>query len=278
MVAPNDNPPAPALEAATIPPAAFSPFTQVEGDPANGLLLVCDHAQNRLPPEYGDLGLPAAEFQRHIAYDPGAAAVTRGLAARLGAPAVLSTFSRLLIDPNRGESDPTLIMRLSDGAVVPGNARVDAAERARRIERYHAPYHAAIARAIDSGMAAGVPPALFSVHSFTPVWRGTPRIWHAGILWDRDPRLALPLIEALRADPALVVGDNEPYAGALHDDTMYRHATARGLTHALVEIRQDLIADEAGVEAWVERLAAILARLNRAADAHVVRRYGSNAD
>ena len=174
----------------------------------------------------------------------------------------MSTFSRLLIDANRGEDDPTLIMRLSDGAIVPGNAAVDAAERARRIARFHAPYHAAIDAAIDRAIAAGRPPALVSIHSFTPVWRGHARPWHAGVLWDTDPRLAVPLIEALRADPALVVGDNEPYAGALANDTMYRHATARGLAHALIEIRQDLIGDEAGAAAWAERLAPILADLN----------------
>ena len=231
-------------------PPRFRRSRLIEGDPAAGLLLVCDHAENRLPPEYGDLGLPAAEFQRHIAYDPGAAELTRRLAAMLEAPAVLSTFSRLLIDANRGEDDPTLIMRLSDGAIVPGNASIDGAERALRIGRFHAPYHAAIDAAVERGLASGVAPALFSVHSFTPVWRGAPRPWHAGVLWDRDPRLAVPLIEALRADPALVVGDNEPYAGALLNDTMYRHATVRGRAHALIEIRQDLIADAAGVAAW----------------------------
>ncbi len=256
-------------------PQPFPPFTVVEGAPAQGLVLIADHAENRLPPEYGDLGLPAAEFRRHIAFDPGVAAVTRGLAAELGAPAVLSTFSRLLIDPNRGEDDPTLIMRLSDGSLVPGNAAVDADERARRIARFHAPYHRAVDAAIDRAMGAGRPPALFSVHSFTPVWRGRPRPWHAGILWDRDPRFAVPLIEMLRADAALVVGDNEPYAGSLANDTMYRHGTARGLAHALIEIRQDLIANPAGVAEWVARLAPILTALNQREELHTVRLYGS---
>jgi predicted N-formylglutamate amidohydrolase len=257
---------------------AYPAFTVVDGDPASGLLLVCDHAENRLPPEYGDLGLPPGEFRRHIAYDPGAAALTRALAAALNAPAVLSTFSRLLIDPNRGDDDPTLIMRLSDGAVVPGNARVDEAERERRVARFHRPYHAAIEGAIDRAMASGVVPALFSVHSFTPVWRGVPRPWHAGILWDTDPRLAQPLIEALRADASLVVGDNEPYAGALRGDTMYSHATQRGLAHALIEVRQDLIADDAGVADWTARMAAILALLNRDPSIHKVQHFGSKAD
>lgn len=256
----------------------FSAFETIDGDPRTGLVLICDHASNALPAEYDRLGLPAREFQRHIAYDPGAAAVTRGLASRLGAPAVLSCFSRLLIDPNRGDDDPTLIMRLSDGAVVAGNAGITPAERATRIARYYAPYHAAIADAIARVRAAGVVPAIFSMHSFTPVWRGVARRWHAGVLWDKDPRLAVPLIAELSADAALVVGDNEPYAGALRNDTLYRHATSAGLAHALLEVRQDLIADEAGVAAWCERLTAILARLNADPSVHEVRYWGSLAD
>ncbi len=254
----------------------FQPFTIVDGDPAAGLLVICDHAENRLPPEYGNLGLPPEEFQRHIAYDPGAAAVSRGLAERLGVPAVLSTFSRLLIDANRGEDDPTLIMRLSDGAVVPGNASVDATERAQRIARYHGPYHAAVDAAIDRALATGVPPAILSIHSYTPVWRGYRRPWHAGVLWDVDPRMAEPLIAALRVDPDLIVGDNEPYTGALANDSMYRHATRRGLAHGLLEIRQDLIGDPAGVASWIDRLAPIVSKLNSRADVHAIRHYGSH--
>jgi predicted N-formylglutamate amidohydrolase len=280
LAPPPARPYCPAMDSG-IPPApaaTFPAYTIIEGDPAAGLILLCDHADNRLPPEYGDLGLPAPEFRRHIAYDPGAADVTRALAATLGVPAVLSTFSRLLIDPNRGEDDPTLVMRLSDGAVIPGNARVDAAERQERIRRFHAPYHAAIEATVDRALAVGSIPALFSVHSFTPVWRGIPRPWHAGVLWDLDPRLAVPFIDALRADASLVVGDNEPYAGALRNDTMYRHATQRGLAHALIEIRQDLIADESGVADWTARLATILATLNRDPAIHEARQYGSKAD
>lgn len=254
------------------------PFRVIDGAWDGGLILISDHAENRIPARYGDLGLPRSELARHIAYDPGAAGVTEALAARLGAPAVLSTFSRLLIDANRGEDDPTLVMRLSDGAVIPGNARVDAGERETRIREFHAPYHAAVDAAIDRAAAAGPAPAIVSIHSFTPVWRGTPRPWQVGILWDSDPRLAVPLIEALAADPALTVGDNEPYDGALRNDTLYRHGTARGLAHALVELRQDLIADAAGQAAWADRLAAILIRLNGKQEIHEVRHFGSRAD
>ena len=255
----------------------FPPFERVDGNPAAGMLVVCDHAHNRLPPGYGDLGLPAGEFRRHIAYDPGAAAVACGLASRLGVPAVLSTFSRLLIDANRGEDDPTLIMRLSDGAVVPGNSAVDGEERTRRIARFHAPYHAAINAAIEEALGVGRPPVIISIHSFTPVWRGRARPWHAGVLWDSDPRIAEPLITALRAEGDLAVGDNEPYSGALANDCMYRHGSARGLAHALVEIRQDLIGEPAGAAAWADRLARIVSALNRLPGVHEVRHYGSRA-
>jgi len=255
----------------------FAPFVTIAGDPAHGLIFLCDHAGNRLPPEYRTLGLPSIEFERHIAYDPGAAAVTRRLAGRLGAPAVLSTFSRLLIDPNRGDDDPTLIMRLSDGAIIPGNHHVDAAERERRIARFHAPYHAEIERTIERSIEAGTIPALVSIHSFTPVWRGRGRPWQIGILWDADPRLARPLVEKLAADPDLVVGDNEPYSGALIRDSMYRHGTRRGLAHGLIELRQDLIGDAPGASAWVDRLAPVLDELNTLPELHEVRHYGSRA-
>ncbi|MHA1157820.1 MAG: N-formylglutamate amidohydrolase [Alphaproteobacteria bacterium] len=249
---------------------ALAPFTVAQGDPAGGFLVLCDHAHNHVPAGYASLGLPPDEFHRHIAYDPGAEALSSSIARRLGVPAVFSTFSRLLIDPNRGEDDPTLIMRISDGAIVPGNRHVDAEERQARIDRFHAPYHDAVAAAIDAGLASGVVPAVISIHSYTPVWRGKPRPWHAGILWDRDPRLAVPLIEALRAEPELIVGDNEPYSGSLANDTLNRHATARGIAHALIEVRQDLIADESGVERWAARLARILLALNTGPDIHTL--------
>ena len=182
---------------------AFSPVETVAGPLAAGALLICDHASNGLPPGYGSLGLGHEALERHIAYDIGAAALTRTLAARLKAPAVLSTFSRLLIDPNRGADDPTLVMRYSDGAIVPGNARADAAEIAGRRDRYWAPYREKVAATVEAMIAAGEPPAILSVHSFTPVWRGAARRWKVGVLWDRDDRLPKPLLEALAAEPDL---------------------------------------------------------------------------
>ena len=257
----------------------FPPFTSIEStDSTSGALIVCDHAGRRIPEGYDDLGLSAAVFERHIAYDIGAAGITRALAEALGAPALLTTFSRLFIDANRGPDDPTLVMRLSDGAIVPGNARVDEAEIARRKAAYWQPYQDAIAAALDSACARGAPPAIVSMHTFTPAWKGVPRSWHVGVLWDRDDRLARPLIDALVADGDLTVGDNEPYDGALAGDTMYRHGTGRGLAHALIEVRQDLVADEAGQRAWGLRLARVLQPILAVSDLHEVRFYGSRDD
>jgi predicted N-formylglutamate amidohydrolase len=223
-----------------------------------GLILLCDHAGNALPAEYGSLGLPQEQLRRHIAYDIGAAPIVRALASMLGVPAVLTRYSRLLIDPNRGTDDPTLIMRLSDGAVVPGNRNLDAAERAKRIDLYYRPYHEAISRVVDRCLATSVSPALLSIHSFTESWKENPRPWHVGILWDRDARLAKPLLERFYAEGDLIVGDNEPYSGQLEGDCLWQHGTQRGLPNAIIEIRQDLIRDAAGQTAWAKRLCRIV--------------------
>lgn len=253
-------------------------FEMIAGDTAGGLLFLADHASNAIPAEYDGLGLPTSALDRHIAYDIGVRPLTQALAARFEAPAVLSCFSRLLIDPNRGLDDPTLVMRISDGAVIPGNARHDAAERARRIARFWRPYDDAVGATITAMLATGRVPVIVSLHSYTPVWRGWERPWHAGILWDRDPRLPLPLLQALRAERGLVIGENEPYDGALKGDCLSRHATARGLPHVLIEVRQDLIGAAAGVTAWAERLERALRQALTAPDLDVIRHYGSRAD
>ena len=210
-----------------------------------------------------------------IINDIGAAGVTRMLAHRLGCPAILSRFSRLLIDPNRGEDDPTLVMRLSDGAVVPGNRHADAAEIERRLALFHRPYHDAITAEIEAALAAGIVPVLLSIHSFTPVWRGVARPWHAAVLWDSDPRFTRELIDALEAPGDLIVGDNEPYDGALRGDCLFRHATLRGLANTLLEIRQDLITEVDGQRAWADRLAGLLPAILARPELHEVRSYGS---
>jgi predicted N-formylglutamate amidohydrolase len=256
--------------------AVFPPFEIVEGARNRGLVLVADHARRQLPEEYDDLGLPPGEFQRHIAYDIGVEWVTRRLAALTGAPAIMANFSRLLIDPNRGEDDPTLIRQLYDGTVVPGNYPLAAVERERRLERFYRPYHDAVSAMIASVASASAhAPFIFSVHSFTPVMQGHVRPWHVGVLWDLDDRAPRQLIDMLKMDSTLIVGDNEPYDGALRGDTMYRHAIVNGFAHALIEIRQDLIADEADADAWAGRLAPIIDAINRRPDIHKVKRYGS---
>jgi predicted N-formylglutamate amidohydrolase len=238
-------------------------YRVLPGRADGGLIILCDHAGNAVPSEFGTLGLPAEQLGRHIAYDIGAAPITQALAAALGVPAVLSRYSRLLIDPNRGVDDPTLIMRLSDGAVIPGNRRIDERERARRIELYYRPYHDAIRRAIEQCLASGLAPALLSIHSFTESWKATPRPWHVGILWDRDTRLAKPLLDSFYAEGGLIVGDNQPYSGQLEGDCLWQHGTQRGLANAIIEIRQDLIRDAAGQSAWAQRLVHIVAKILR---------------
>jgi predicted N-formylglutamate amidohydrolase len=240
---------------------AYAAFEAIPGALDSGALILCDHASNAIPHGYGTLGLPREALERHIAYDIGAADVTRALAGILGAPAVLSTYSRLVIDPNRGLDDPTLVMRYSDGAIVPGNAYIDAAEIGHRGTRLWAPYRQEIAATVDAMMATGEPPALISIHSFTPVMRSLTRPWKIGVLWDCDDRIPKPLIEAMLGEPDLradEVGDNEPYDGALAGDTIDEIATARGLANALIEIRQDLIAEGRDATAWAERLARAL--------------------
>jgi predicted N-formylglutamate amidohydrolase len=241
---------------------ADAPYEVVAPGAGSDVLLLCDHASNRVPPciAGGSLGLDAGEMARHIAYDIGARGVTLGLSERLHATAILSRFSRLVIDPNRGEDDPTLVMRLYDGTIVPANRRVAPEEVERRLAAFHRPYHVAVDREIDRRLAAGRPPLIMAIHSFTPkLIAGRPRPWHIGVLWHHDGRVALPLIERLRREPDLCVGENEPYDGQLEGDTLSRHGTRRGLPHVLIELRHDLIDSEAGEAVWAERLAPILA-------------------
>lgn len=240
--------------------AQDGPFFEVRPakEPSCPLIFLCDHASNHIPERYNDLGLAEEQLQRHIAYDLGAAGITRVLTDYFGATSVLSRFSRLLIDPNRGEDDPTLIMRIADGAVVPGNRAVNHVERELRLNTFYRPYHNAVSDTIDVISQRSLTPVLISLHSFTESWKGMPRPWQIGILWDKDPRIAQPLLDCLRQDKELVVGDNKPYSGELAGDTMWRHGTGRGLPHALIEVRQDLIKDETGQTMWGERIAHAL--------------------
>ncbi|MCU9848252.1 N-formylglutamate amidohydrolase [Defluviimonas sp. WL0024] len=234
------------------------PFEIVGEDRPSRWLVTCDHATNRVPPCIGggDLGIAAEDMERHIAYDIGAAGVTRRLAERLGAPAILSDFSRLVIDPNRGEDDPTLVMKLYDGTVIPANRAVDAAETERRLNAFHRPYHAAL----ETLAARRADAVICAVHSFTPRLFGRgDRPWQVGILYSHlDPKLSLAVLERLRAEPDLNVGENEPYGGHLDGDSIDRHALKTGRANVLIEIRHDLIRHQDGQIAWADRLAPIL--------------------
>ncbi len=257
-------------------------YQEIPGLLDKGLLLICDHAGNSFPDGYETLGLPDSQLSRHIAYDIGAAGVTRELSRLLNVPALLYQYSRLLIDPNRSIEDPTLVMRLSDGAIVPGNAKINEDEIRKRIESYYQPYHLRIENLIEKMKATGRVPALFSIHSFTDNWKGKKRIWDSTILWDRDPRFARPLLAALEKEQDIVVGENVPYSGQLKGDCLYQHGTVNGLAHALIEIRQDLIVTEEGQRTWAERLARIISNLfaekefNRALNE--VKMFGSHTD
>lgn len=236
---------------------AWSPVHILGEDRMSRWLVICDHATNRVPPDIGggSLGISADDMARHIAFDPGAAGVSIRLAERLGAPVVLSDFSRLVIDPNRGEDDPTLIMRLYDGTIVPANRHIDEAETERRLNLCYRPYHDAVER-----MAARqADTVIVSMHSFTPQLRHRPpRPWHSGILFADDDRLSRPLVDLLRHEPGMAVGANVPYSGYLKGDTIDRHALQTGRQNTLVEIRNDLIQTDAGQVEWADRLARLL--------------------
>jgi predicted N-formylglutamate amidohydrolase len=249
--------------------ARFDPVERIAGRLDSGVVFLCDHASNALPAAYGTLGLGPDALDQHIAYDIGAACVTRRLAEIFAAPALLARFSRLLIDANRGADDPTLVMRLSDGRIIPGNARVSAAEIAQRRDQFWRPYRAAIGSQIEAMIVHGPVPAIVSLHSFTPVWKTHPRPWEVGILWDRDPRFAAPLIAALAAD-GLIVGDNEPYDGALAGDTLDEEVTRRGLAGLLIETRQDLVATPQAATAWAEKLARSLRPVLARPEVHAI--------
>jgi predicted N-formylglutamate amidohydrolase len=256
----------------------FKPVELIGGNARSGLLLIADHAMRLLPTEYGTLGLSLEQFERHIAYDIGVDGLTRRIAAKLNCPAVIARFSRLLIDPNRGEDDPTLVRQLYDGAVISGNYPLTKEERLYRLEQFFRPFRSAVRDSIQIMQeASGHAPVVISMHSFTPTMSGRVRPWHVGVLWDLDPRAALPLIDMLRVDPALYVGDNEPYDGALYGDTLHELCSAKGIAHALVEVRQDLIGDDKGVAEWALRLTPMLASLNLVAGIHEIRHFGSRA-
>ena len=238
------------------PISHWTPVRTIGANRPSNWLVICDHASNHVP-EFvagGDLGIAPEDMSRHIAFDPGSAGVTMALAERLNAPAILSDFSRLVIDPNRGEDDPTLLMKLYDGTIIPANRYADEAEVKRRMDLCYRPYHAAVENAVGRQSDT----AIVSVHSFTPQLRGRPpRPWEVGILHAGDVRLSQPLIQLL-AKEGLNVGENVPYGGSLKGDTIDRHAIQQGRQNTLIEIRNDLIQTPEQQQSWADRFARLL--------------------
>ncbi len=232
---------------------------RISGEQRSGPWLVtCDHASNHVPEWVGggSLGIGAQDMARHIAHDVGAAGLARALAARLDSPMIESCFSRLVIDANRGIEDPTLLMRLYDGTIIPANRHAGPSELRDRLDRLYLPYHAAYADLA----ARRADTVILAIHSFTPCLRGrAPRPWHVGVLYSHlDDRLSRVLIDRLSQEPDLCIGDNEPYAGHLPGDAIDQHALQRGRHNTLIELRNDLIATPEAQEAWADRLAPIL--------------------
>lgn len=238
------------------------------------LVIVSDHASRSVPRALNSLGLSAEHFEKHIAYDIGAAAITRCLADRLNARAVLATYSRLVVDLNRHPGDPGSIPAISDQVPVPANQLLSEDQLACRFETFHTPYHEAINREIAAlWRQHEKPPALFSIHSFTPSMNGEDRVWDIGVLWHRDPRMALPLIEHLRRWEGLHVGDNEPYSGADLAYTIDTHGMAGGLANCAIEIRQDHCATPEDASHWADILADALRHILCLPDMHEVKHY-----
>jgi len=229
--------------------AADPPVVQVINEAgAAPVVLVCDHASNTVPKSLGDLGLGAGGLDHHIAWDDGAAAITRHLSERLDAPAVLAGYSRLVIDCNRELGHETSIVAVSDGIVIPGNTQISPAEFARRADAVFHPYHDEVKRTIAGIRRKARAPAVLAIHSFTPEMDGIARPWHISVLWGSDPRIPEPLMAALGAHDGLVVGDNVPYSGrGKFGHTIEVHASAAGLPNAMIEIRADLVCDDAGI-------------------------------
>lgn len=240
------------------PPA----FSVTRAEAASPFLLICDHAEQRIPRALDDLGVSASELQRHIAWDIGALGVAVELSRLLDACLIAQTYSRLVIDCNRPLNAPGSIVTRSERTEVPGNRDLAPAATAARVREIFVPYHARITAELDRRRAAGLPTILVSVHSFTPEFLDTARPWHLGMLYNRDARVAHALLAMIRAEGRWIVGDNEPYA--VSDVTDYAipvHGEARGLPHIELEIRQDLINDAGGQAEWATRIAAWLERV-----------------
>jgi predicted N-formylglutamate amidohydrolase len=235
------------------------PFEVLEKGARSPFVVLCDHAGRRLPRTLGSLGLPDRELESHIAWDIGAGALARRLAAALDAWLILQNYSRLVIDCNRPLTSPDSIVQRSEDTVIPGNQGVSREQAELRARSIFEPYHGRIRGELDQRAAQGKASVLVFMHSFTPTFRGVARPWHAGVLYHKDVRLALWLLAALRRERELMIGDNQPYsASALTDYGIIEHGERRSLPHVEIEVRQDLLGDAHGQQIWAERLARLL--------------------
>jgi predicted N-formylglutamate amidohydrolase len=236
-----------------------APVTAYNAGGRSPFLLVADHAGNAMPRALGRLGVPEAECERHIAWDIGIAGLGRFLADALDAALIQQSYSRLVIDCNRPPGSAASIPEISELTPIPGNVALSEANKAARAREIFRPYHERIEAELERRRQAGRPAVLIALHSFTPVFKGVARPWHAALLYNRDPRFAHRLLALLNEEPGLIVGDNEPYSVSdATDYTIPVHGERRGLPHALIEIRQDLIAEENGQRAWALLLARVL--------------------
>jgi predicted N-formylglutamate amidohydrolase len=244
------------LLAADEPP----PVLEERRQGSSNIVIVVDHAGARIPRSLGDLGLPPVELRRHIAWDIGALGLARAVSEALDAPLVAQNYSRLVIDCNRDPQTPTSIPEISEWVVVPGNLELSAAAVAARRAEVFEPYHARIRSLLDERQAAGRPTFLVAQHTMTDVYKDARREMHGAVLYNRDRRFAGLVLDMFRREPGLIFADNEPYF--VSDETDYSipmHGERRGLPHVEIEIRQDLVREEAGQREWARRVAAALA-------------------
>jgi predicted N-formylglutamate amidohydrolase len=241
-----------------------APVVEFNLEAKSPFVILVDHAGRSIPRRLGDLGLPATELLRHIAWDIGALEVAKRMAAALAAPLLAQHYSRLVIDCNRDPEVPSSIPTLSEWVEIPGNLNLSAAEiEARRVEIFE-PYHRRVRALLDARQASGRPTILVAQHSMTHEYKGVRRTMHAAVLYNRDRRFAGAVLDALRAEPGLIIGDNEPYFVSDESDySVPRHAEARGLMHVEVESRQDLIGQTAGQDEWAERMVRVLRAAER---------------
>ena len=240
-------------------------------------LVICDHASNRIPKNYNNLGLNQETIESHRAYDIGISDVAMAISKKMECPLIMANFSRLLIDPNRGIDDPTLILKLSENIKIKGNLNTkyndNCAERLERINHFYLPYHKAIEKLISENIKKTKIPKILSMHSFTPVWKGRRRRTDLGILWDKDDRLASIFLNSFKE---INIGDNKPYSGRLMNDTLYKHGTLNGLPHVLIEIRQDLLKTYKQRLLWANKIYEILNKNKKEINTFKIKKYGSN--